>query len=197
MSEGASKATRDDLVRSAVIPGFGVVVGIGALWRDEVRRGLSMIGVSLGVLALVVALAFGIAHYRSATSVSNALTTAGIELELQKVAHTISLNCPKMVDPNTRLDHAEAGPGKVLTFFYTFPKVSSSHVPESIFSEKVVASNLKAACHAKPLKPFFDHDITVIYSYRANDGKQLGIVKINRETCGLNKGGGTTTQAGS
>lgn len=197
MSEEGGKATREDLVRSAVIPGFGFFVGLGALWRNQVRRGLTMMGVSLGVLGLVVALAFGIARYRNAPAVTGAITTAGIELELKKVAHTISLNCPKMVDPNTRLDHAEAGPGRVLTFYYTFPRVSSSHVPESVFSDKVAASNLKAACHAKALKPFFEHDITVIYRYKANDGKQLGIVKVNRETCGLNNAVASKPPAGS
>jgi hypothetical protein len=185
MAEEGSKATKDDLVRSAVIPGFGLYAGIGALRNNEVRRGLAMIGVSLGVFALVVALAFGISRYRVAPRHPEGQRTSAIESELAKVARTISLNCPKMVDANTRLDHADAGPGRTLTFLYTFPKVTSAHVPEEVFSEKVAASNLDKACHAKQLKPFFDHDVTVVYKYRAGDGKQVGVVKVNRETCGL------------
>ncbi len=187
MGGEGSKANRDDLIRSAAIPGFGIVVGLGALWKNQVQRGLTMMGISSVVLFAVVM----VARSGILLSAVHGLVpgTPSVENELAKVARTITLNCPKMVDANTRLDRAVAGPGRQLTFFYTFPKLASAHVPAKIFGKKVAAAKLQAACKAKRMEPFFSNNIAVIYKYQAKDGRQLGTVEISRKTCGMTKSG--------
>jgi hypothetical protein len=187
MAAEGDKATQGDLIRSAAIPGFGIVVGLAALWHNQTRRGLSMIGLSAAVLVVVVMVArSGILITATRGMIPG---TPSVENELAKVARTITLNCPKMVNVDTRLDKAVAGPGRRLTFFYSFPKFDSSHVPKKLYSAKVAETLLRRACHAQKLKPFFQNNVSLVYHYNDKDGAAVGSVVINSNTCGMKAAG--------
>jgi hypothetical protein len=50
------KATTGDIALSVIIPGWGFLVGLIALTKKEVRRGLSMLGISTLMLLVITAL---------------------------------------------------------------------------------------------------------------------------------------------
>lgn len=48
------KATTSDIVLSLIIPGWGFLIGLIALIKAEVKRGLTMLGIS-ALMAFVIA----------------------------------------------------------------------------------------------------------------------------------------------
>lgn len=50
------KATTGDIVLSLIIPGWGILIGLIALTKQEFRRGLTMFGLSVLVIAVITAL---------------------------------------------------------------------------------------------------------------------------------------------
>lgn len=50
------KATTGDIVLSVIIPGWGVLIGLIALVKKEVRRGLTMLGISALMILVISAL---------------------------------------------------------------------------------------------------------------------------------------------
>lgn len=50
------KATTGDVILSLILPGWGVLVGIIALAKKEVRRGLTMIGLSITLVLIMAVL---------------------------------------------------------------------------------------------------------------------------------------------
>lgn len=50
------KATTGDIVLSVIIPGWGVLIGLIALVKKEIRRGLTMLGISALMIVVISAL---------------------------------------------------------------------------------------------------------------------------------------------
>ena len=50
------KATAGDIVLSAIIPGWGFLVGLFALVKQEFKRGLTMLAISAAMIAMLVLL---------------------------------------------------------------------------------------------------------------------------------------------
>lgn len=50
------KATTGDIVLSVIIPGWGFLIGLVALFKKEVRRGLTMLGISVLIIITIVVL---------------------------------------------------------------------------------------------------------------------------------------------
>lgn len=50
------KATTGDIVLSAIVPGWGLLVGLIALIKKEVRRGLTMVGISALMILIIAVL---------------------------------------------------------------------------------------------------------------------------------------------
>ena len=109
-----------------------------------------------------------------------------IEAELSAAANEVTRSAPKMLDADTRLDGAVAGPGLKFTFLYTLPNIESTKVAPGIFDAKIAPNVTNSACKSGPLKHFFDNNVSVFYSFRGKDGLQVGSVEVDRIKCGLN-----------
>ncbi|MDD2944060.1 MAG: hypothetical protein PHC51_13975 [bacterium] len=49
------KATTSDIIFSVIIPGWGVLIGLIALIKQELKRGFTMIGIS-ALMIIVIAI---------------------------------------------------------------------------------------------------------------------------------------------
>lgn len=47
------KATKGDIALSVIIPGWGVLIGLIALIKKEIRRGLTMLGISALMMLII------------------------------------------------------------------------------------------------------------------------------------------------
>jgi Zn-dependent protease with chaperone function/Tfp pilus assembly major pilin PilA len=111
-------------------------------------------------------------------------TSRSIEDEILAAANEVTRNGPKMVDADTRLDGAVAGPGLRFTFLYTLPNIESTQVAPGVFDTTFAPTVKNSACASSQLKPFFDNNVSVIYDYRGKDGSRIGVVEVNRIKCG-------------
>ena len=178
------KATVGDIVLSLILPGWGILVGLIALAKSEFRRSTTMIGLSVAVIVVLVIWRSVSSSYSAASQTTVVSHDPSIEEQLQSVANEVQQKAPVMVDADTRLDGARAGPGLLFTYLYTFPQMEAKRsVSKAQFEEQATPTLKTNACGNNALKPFFDHGVVVRYVYRDHNGVDLGTVTLTRDSC--------------
>ena len=136
--------------------------------------------IQVGCLALVCA------TLTACDTKESAQFKAGLMLQrrIAQIAGQANGAAPAVVDPNTRLDGARAGPGLRLTVMYTLVNAESNGVDSATF-ESLLTPTIKANGCANPdLRPLIDQGVVVVLEYRGKQGDPIGTVDINRATCG-------------
>jgi hypothetical protein len=111
---------------------------------------------------------------------------AGLTLQrrLAEIAGQANGAAPAVVDPNTRLDGARAGPGLRLTVMYTLVNAESDGVDSATFEPLLTPTIKENGCANPDLRPLIDQGVVVVLEYRGKGGDPIGTVNINRATCG-------------
>ena len=138
-------------------------------------------------LMFIVALAGAIGKdlSRSAVNSSKERDIAGI---LSAAASEINKSVPTMVDAETRMDQAVAGPGLQLTYEHTFIEFPApGQNPFDIFDDlDAKSARLKQrVCQNEAMTTIFREGVTVIYRYKDKSGKQLFDVTIFPKDCSV------------
>jgi hypothetical protein len=110
-----------------------------------------------------------------------------IKRRLSQIAGQANQAAPANIDANTRLDGARAGPGLKLTSMYTLLDPESEGINATTFETKLTPVVKKGSCENSELRPLIDQGVVVVLEYRGNDGKPIGTVSINRDTCTASK----------
>ncbi len=180
----SEKATTGDIILSLIIPGWGFLIGIIALIKREFKRGFTMILLSGFMIAVIIVLKFTDILNQPVTTANS---STSIEAELVAAANEVNRNTPSMIDPETRLDGAVAGPGLTFTYRYTLVTIEFSQIAPGVFEEKLAPFVEKSGCKSDQLKEFFNNNITVKYEYRDSKGIPVGTVELNKIRCiGIN-----------
>lgn len=112
-------------------------------------------------------------------------TAEEISLTLAKgfegAAKQLNDSAPTMVDAETRMDGASAGPGALLTYHYTFPNYSSSDIDLGA----VFASVKNSVCSTNEMKLSLQYGGKYLYSYSDRDGVLIGEFTVDRNDCGF------------
>jgi hypothetical protein len=106
-----------------------------------------------------------------------------LKRRLSEIAGQANQAAPANIDANTRLDGARAGPGLKLTSMYTLLDPESEGINATTFETKLTPVVKKGSCENSDLRPLIDQGVVVVLEYRGNDGKPIGTVSINRDTC--------------
>ena len=106
-----------------------------------------------------------------------------LKKRLAEIAGQANQAAPASVDANTRLDGARAGPGLKLTSMYTLLDPESEGIDATTFETKLTPVVKKGSCENSDLRPLIDQGVEEILEYRGKDGKPIGTVSINRDTC--------------
>jgi hypothetical protein len=111
---------------------------------------------------------------------------AGLTLQrrVAQIAGQANGAAPAVVDPNTRLDGARAGPGLRLTVMYTLVNAASNGVDSATFEPLLAPTIKENGCANPDLRPLIDQGVVVVLEYRGKEGDAIGTVNINRATCG-------------
>lgn len=176
-----SKATTGDIVLSLLVPGWGLLVGLIALVKGELKRAGTMMAISAALIALLI----GIGFYQRPSS-SNAPPLSAHTYEaymLPAMAEQLNQSAPRNVDAETRFDQAVAGPGRSFTYRFTLLNVPSKNIAPGKFDETIVSAILKSDCALPNVKEFFSHNIDVKYEYRGNDGPLIWTVLMTPALC--------------
>lgn len=110
-----------------------------------------------------------------------------LERKLAEIAGQANQAAPAAIDSNTRLDGARAGPGLKLTSMYTLVNAESDGINSTTFGTRLTPVIREASCTNPDLRPLIDQGVVVVLEYRASDGKPIGTISINRDTCGALK----------
>jgi len=106
------------------------------------------------------------------------------ERQLQDIAATVT---PEMVDKDTRLDGASAGPGRVLNYNYTLIFVSADDL-----NLATVNSNLQGSLRQELVQTFCNSwaarglralDLTIRYRYFDKNGQLIGTIETSKRDC--------------
>ena len=106
-----------------------------------------------------------------------------IKKRLAEIAGQANQAAPAEIDSNTRLDGARAGPGLKLTSMYTLVNAESEGINTTTFGTKLGPVIRKGSCTNPDLRPLIDQGVVVVLEYRGNDGKPIGTINIDRNTC--------------
>ena len=102
---------------------------------------------------------------------------------LSEIAGQANQAAPADIDPNTRLEGVKAGPGLKLTSTYTLLNPESEGIDSTTFETKLTPVVKSGSCKNPDLRPLIDRGVVVVLEYRGPDGKPMGTVSINRDTC--------------
>ena len=103
--------------------------------------------------------------------------------KLAEIAGQANQAAPALVDSDTRLDGARAGPGLKLTSMYTLVNAESNGVDATTFEAKLAPIVRSGSCDNPELRPLIDQGVVVILEYRGNQGNPIGTISINRDIC--------------
>jgi hypothetical protein len=115
------------------------------------------------------------------------VSVLALKRRLAEIAGQANQAAPADIDSNTRLDGAKAGPGLLLTSMYTLVNAEAEGINSSTFEAKLTPIVKQGSCANPDLRPLIDHGVVVVLEYRGNDGKPIGTISINRDTCGALK----------
>ena len=106
-----------------------------------------------------------------------------LKRRLSEIAGQANQAAPATIDENTRLDGAKAGPGLRLTTTYTLLNPEAEGINSETFQTKLVPIVRDGSCKNLDLRPLIDRGVVVVLEYRGNDGKPIGTVSVDRNTC--------------
>ena len=135
------------------------------------------------IVAIIVAVLVGGLAGKVVTQTAVAPTAEDV---LPKMVAGVAQMAPKMVDADTRVDRASAGPGKRFTYHYTLvnypaPGQNASEILGR--AKDLEALMIKNTCANAATKPIRALGITVAYEYSSKDGKRLLEVEVPPEKC--------------
>jgi hypothetical protein len=107
-----------------------------------------------------------------------------LQRKIAQIAGQANGAAPAVIDPNTRLDGAKAGPGLKLTVMYTLVNAESNGVNSATFEALLAPTIKENSCTNPDLRPVIDQGVVVVLEYRGKRGEPIGTVNVNRGTCG-------------
>ena len=114
---------------------------------------------------------------------TSSASVQALKRRLAEIAGQANQAAPANIDANTRLDGAKAGPGLKLTSTYTLLDPESEGINATTFETKLTPVVKKGSCENSDLRPLIDQGVVVVLEYRGNDGKPIGTVSINHDSC--------------
>ncbi len=90
--------------------------------------------------------------------------------QLLKISETVNMNCPMMVDSDTRLDNTATLPGKTLAYNYTLINYTIDDLDADALNTELkpgIVNNVKTN---PDMKNFRNNEVTLKYIYKDKDG---------------------------
>lgn len=128
---------------------------------------------SLGLVVAVVFAVFGPRFWGN--------TDASIERSLNKAANELNLQCPMMIDPETRLDKTIAGPGRKFTYLYTIMGEDLVPTDDPALWAEVRQEILTGLRNSPEMNEMSELGVSLVYQYKNEAGQHLGYVEFAAE----------------
>lgn len=142
---------------------------------------------AIGVIPLVIILAIVFNNRNESSS-----TTGGsqqlsepqsIEEGFKEAEVFINAQAPIKIDDQTRLEKALAGPGDLMTYFYTLTTVTVADVdPESLL-ENIKPKLLSSLCNNAEMQPVLQAGAKLVYRYSDKNNEDVGRIEVVAADC--------------
>ena len=103
--------------------------------------------------------------------------------QLIQSANEMNQQLPKMIDPDTRLDSTQGGPGRQLSYNLTLVNYSSNQINNQQFDQKVTPLIKNQTCTHPETQVLFSNKITIRFNYYGNDGRLISTFQVNSSDC--------------
>ncbi|OLU16837.1 MULTISPECIES: type II secretion system pilot lipoprotein GspS-beta [unclassified Pseudomonas] len=100
----------------------------------------------------------------------------------EATAFMVNREAPNMVDDETRLEKAEAGPGALVTFHYTFINYDGDEFPEDAVAE-MRSDLMNHTCTDAELRKTLNGGLTYDYVYANNLGATVVTASVSADIC--------------
>ena len=168
--------------------GIGVVASIvgglliGKVYGAVLGAGGMLVAVHLwktgGVIGAIVVIA--IAQWAQMVYWA---TAPSVEQQLSDDAATYNKGLPKMVNSDTRLDKVAAGPGKKLTYIYTYTGGAEQHIVWDNVAPSLRKVLLERICTSPSTAGLSRAGVDITQRYVDNKGATLAEVSITTNDC--------------
>ncbi|WP_013321122.1 hypothetical protein [Gloeothece verrucosa] len=108
-----------------------------------------------------------------------------LSTQLINSANQLNQQLPKMIDPDTRLDSTQGGPGRQLSYNLTLVNYSSNQINNQKFYQNVSPLVRKEACTHQGTQVLFNNKILIRFNYYGNDGRLISTIEVNSSDCGF------------
>ena len=106
-------------------------------------------------------------------------TPPSFDEQLMKAAEEINKNCPFMVDQDTRLDNAIAGPGKLFIYNYTLINWVEEELNKDELKEYIRPILINNMITSEDMRSFRENRVSLKYNYKDKLGVHLFSVTID------------------
>lgn len=114
------------------------------------------------------AIAGMVAYLAVSNAIKGPIGGSSVEAQIEKLAADLNKRLPMQVDPVTKWERVEAGPGKAYSYIYTVSQNLSD-----LEKQAVRNSTTRQALAAPEMRPIFAAGVTVWYKYYDSSGQKM------------------------
>jgi hypothetical protein len=144
----------------------------------------------LGLIAFLIFASLGASLGRaifdevfSSDSMSEKSTEETLAEGMKRAAEEINSRAPYMLDSETRLESATAGPGAQITYQHTLINYASEELDKSFLRENLRPAVVSGVCENREMQPSLRLGAKYRYSYQGNDEIAIYSLFIDAQTC--------------
>jgi|SRR5690554_1583248 len=142
---------------------------------------------AIGLIPLVIILAIVLNNKNDPSSAADRnqqlSNEQSIEESFQEAEVFINSRAPIKIDDQTRLDKAMAGPGDLMTYFYSLTNVAIADVDPAAVLEDIKPKVLKSLCSNSDMQPVLQAGAKLVYVYSDMAGKEVGRINVVAADC--------------
>jgi len=108
---------------------------------------------------------------------------ASIEEGFMEAEKLINSRAPIKIDDETQLNKALAGPGDLMTYYYSLSNVTINDVNPAAVLEDIKPKLLASLCSNADMQPVLQAGARLVYVYADKNGEDVGRIEVVAEDC--------------
>lgn len=142
---------------------------------------------AIGLIPLVIILAIVFNNRNDPSSASDSKQQLSelqsIEEGFMEAEVFINAQAPIKIDDQTRLEKALAGPGDLMTYFYSLTTVTVAEVEPAALLENIKPKLLSSLCNNADMLPVLQAGAKLVYVYSDINGEDVGRIEVVAADC--------------
>lgn len=140
------------------------------------------------ILIVILVAVFSGKSSQSPNSASNTVPEqlpedVSVEEGFQEAEQFINSRAPIKIDDETRLDKALAGPGDLMTYFYSLTQLNVAEVDAEQVLNDIKPKLLSSLCSNAEMQPVLKAGARMVYVYSDQNGEDVGEIEVIESDC--------------